>query len=216
MKIKDAKQITSGDISTKNSKILGTSFGLSPWMCKKGSELAKIKGSVCHQCYAKRGSGIYPNVKKGRTNNTIAIIDQTKIDGLKKWASAMTVLINSRCKIGFHRWHDAGDLQSLEHYQAIIKIAENLPHIRFWLPTKESNIIKNHKGSIPDNLCIRLSGSMIDGLPPKVKKGLNTSTVHKNMGAHGFVCPAPAQNNSCGECTACYSKNVLNVSYYKH
>ena len=214
--IKSARKLTGGDVSNSNSKMLGSSFGLDPWQCKTGLKLAKIEGSVCHQCYAKRGTGIYPSVKKGRENNTDVINRHIKNGTLQEWINAMVFLLIKRSKLGFHRWHDSGDLQSLEHFEAIITIALRLPYIRFWLPTKESKIIKNYKGPIPDNLCVRLSGSMIDGLPPKIDKRYNTSTVHKNQTAHGFVCPAPSQGNECGQCSACYDKNVLNVSYHKH
>jgi len=214
--IKTARVHTGGDVSNKNSKMLGSSFGLDPFQCKVGSELSKIEGSVCHQCYAKRGTGIYPSVRKGRENNTQHIVDGDKKDGLKSWSDAMIFLIEKRATLGFHRWHDAGDLQSLNHYKAIIRIAEKLPNIKFWLPTKEKKVINSYKGNIPDNLCVRLSAPMVDGLPSKVRKGINTSTVHKNQTAHGYVCPAPKQNNSCGDCTACYNKNVANVSYHKH
>lgn len=213
--VKSARQITSGDISNKNSKMLGSSFGLSPFECSKGSELAKIEGSVCHQCYAKRGTGIYKNVKQGRLNNTMAVRKATEsTTGINNWINAMVYLIEKRDKTGFMRWHDAGDLQSLDHFKMIIKVAEKLPSISFWLPTKEKRIIESYKGVLPDNLCVRLSGSMVDGRPPKTK--FNTSTVHKNATGHGYVCPAPTNGNQCGSCSACYNKNVSNVSYHKH
>jgi len=214
--IKTARLHTGGDISNSNSKMLGSSFGLDPWQCKVGSELSKIPGSVCHQCYAKRGTGIYPSVKNGRANNTKHIIEGVKKDNLKAWTESMIFLIEKRANLGFHRWHDAGDLQGLSHYKAIIKIAEALPSIKFWLPTKEKKIINSHKGAMPGNLCVRLSGPMIDGLPPKTRQGINTSTVHSQATAYGFVCPAPKQGNACKDCSACYNKNVANVSYHKH
>jgi len=214
--IKLARTITSGDVSNSNSKMLGSSFGLSPFHCKTGSKLALVEGSVCHGCYAKRGTGIYPSVKQGRINNQQAIVDGTAKDGLKSWVDAMVFLIEKRCKVNFHRWHDAGDLVSMAHYHAIIEIANRMPHIKFWLPTKEKKIINSYKGTIPVNLCVRLSGAMVDGLPPKTSKGIQTSTVHKSSTAHGFVCPAPVQDGACNSCTACYNNNVRNVSYHKH
>jgi len=214
--IKLAKLQTSGDISNSNSKMLGSSFGLDPWSCKTGIKLSKIKGSVCNQCYAKRGTGIYPSVKQGRKNNTLAIINGTKTDDLKSWTSSMVFLIEKRSKLGFHRWHDSGDLQNLSHYKAIINIAIQLPNIKFWLPTKEKKIINSYKNPLPSNLCVRLSGAMIDSLPPKTNKDILTSTVHKDSSAHGFVCPAPNQGGSCLDCSACYNTNISNVSYHKH
>lgn len=215
--IKGARAITGGDISNSNSKMRGSSFGLSPFHCKKGALLAKIEGSVCHDCYAKRGTGIYPSVKGGRINNTLKVLEAMQTpEGKEQWIAAMVYLIDKRCEEGYHRWHDAGDIQNLAHFEAIIEIAHRLPHIKFWLPTKESSTIKNYKGAIPDNLCVRLSGSMVDGKVPSVDSRYNTSTVHKNNEPIGFSCPAPQQNNKCGSCSACYNKYVLNVSYHKH
>jgi|14_taG_2_1085336.scaffolds.fasta_scaffold00463_26 hypothetical protein len=214
--IKLARTITSGDISNSNSKMLGSTFGLSPDYCKTGAALSKVKDSVCYRCYAKRGTGIYPSVKQGRCNNTLAIHKQTKLDNLSNWIVAMVFLINKRCKVGYHRWMDAGDLQSYAHYIAIIKIAELLPEINFWLSTKEKAIINRYRKSLPKNLCVRLSGAMVDGLPPNTRDGINTSTVHHRRAVIGFECPSQKQGNKCLDCTACYNKNVANISYHKH
>jgi len=44
-----------------------------------------------------------------------------------------------------------------------------------------------------------------------------TSTVHrKGEHQHGHECPAPKQGNNCGDCRACWSTKVLNISYTKH
>lgn len=213
--IKEARLITSGDVSNKNSKMLGSTFGLSPFMCKKGMELAKIEGSVCNQCYAKRGTGVYKNVKQGRANNTNAVIEATKTkQGINNWVSAMVYLIEKRDNTGFFRWHDAGDLQNMAHLKMVVSIANLLPHIKFWLPTKEIKLLRQYNDVIPENLCIRVSAPMVDQKP--VKTAYNTSTVHKMATGYGFVCPAPKQGNKCGDCTACYNTNIANVSYHKH
>ena len=214
--IKAARAETSGDISNRNTKMNGTTLGLSTDFCDVGGELSKIVGSVCHRCYAKRGSGCYPNVAEGRRRNTIAVLNGIAKDKLKSWTEAMVFLIKIRSKLGFHRWHDSGDLQGPIHYRAIINIARELPDISFWLPTKEKKLVSRYKGVLPDNLCVRLSGAMVDGLPPVVGRGITTSTVHKEGTGYGFVCPAPVQGGACLDCIACYNKNVSNVSYHKH
>jgi len=212
--IKQARLITGGDISNKNSKMLGSSFGLSTDYCKTGKALSKIAGSVCHQCYAKRGTGTYSNVKQGRLNNTLHVIDHVNNkEGREQWINAMVYLINKRSN-GYMRFHDSGDLQSLAHFKAILEIARRLPAIRFWLPSKEKRIIEAYKGSLPPNIVVRLSSAMIDSKPPKTR--YNTSSVHKLNNAIGFACPAPDQGNQCGTCSACYNSTIENVSYHKH
>lgn len=213
--IKFARTITGGDVSSKVSKLSGTSFSLSAFYCHKGNDLAKIKGSVCEQCYAKRGNYIYSNVQKGLSNSAEKVREAMQsIKGMMQWVDAMVYLIEKRNTNGFHRWHASGDLQNARHFRAIVLIAQRLPHIQFWLPTKEKRIIEAYEGILPDNLSVRLSASMIDAKPPKTR--YNTSTVHKNGTGYGFVCPAPKQGGKCLDCTACYNTNVKNVSYHKH
>ena len=42
----------------------------------------------------------------------------------------------------------------------------------------------------------------------------NTSTVTTKPGAR--TCPAPEQNNECGDCRACWDPEVKNIAYGKH
>ena len=95
--------------------------------------------------------------------------------GFDKWSSLMTELISRKEKSGFFRWHDSGDLQSVDHLKAIVQIARNLPRIKFWLPSREIKIIKDYlkdSGSIPDNLNIRISAFFIGSAlnPAELKK----------------------------------------------
>ena len=123
----------------------------------------------------------------------------------------------------FFRWHDAGDLQSVEHLSKIVQIARRLDKTLFWLPTREANIVKDFlkTESIPVNLVIRISAMMIDQ-PAKLPRSLQgqvnvlTSTVHKNLELTGFKCVAPSQQGKCGSCRACWDNTVTNVSYRAH
>ena len=93
----------------------------------------------------------------------------------------------------------------------IVQIAEATPDIQYWLPTKESNWVQNYDKPIPKNLVIRLSGSFVDGKPPKYA---HTSTVVTNE--DDATCRAFENNNECGECRQCWDSSVKNVSYFKH
>ncbi len=134
------------------------------------------------------------------------------------WVDAMTIAINGTESSGYFRWHDSGDLQSLEHLTKIVQIAKNLPNIDFWLPTREYSIVAEYvkqNGAFPDNLTVRLSAYMIDGQPPvglAKRLGLTTSGVSTS----GFTCPSSSQGNKCLSCRACWDKNVSNVNYKKH
>ena len=75
-----------------------------------------------------------------------------------RWVDAITTLIY-RSGDRYFRWHDSGDLQSLDHLRKIIQVCKNLPRIKFWLPTREYQTVEAYRqlgGRIPSNLCIRL------------------------------------------------------------
>jgi hypothetical protein len=128
--------------------------------------------------------------------------------GLQRWRMNVS---------GWHRWHDSGDLQGIWHLAKICEVAAGTPEIRHWLATREAKMVQDYVGAggiVPANLTIRVSATMIDGPPPSAWP--LTSTVHDKAAAIGHTCPAPMQNHECGACRACWSRDVLNVSYRKH
>ena len=197
------------------SKMPGYAWGISAKLCKTGSKLAKIKGSVCHKCYALRGNYLYQSVVTSHKN---------RIDGYDRdnigWRNAMIELIRKRIPESaeeddkYFRIFDSGDLQSEAMLRDWIWIAEQLPDIKFWLPTKEYALIDGFTGAFPDNLVIRVSSPKVDQKPLKAYQF--TSTVHDKEKPHGFVCRAYERDGKCGDCRACWSRLVSNVSYPKH
>ena len=179
--------------------------------CKTGKKLAKVSGSVCADCYAAKGFYRMPNVKNCLEKRFQSLSHP-------EWAKAMTIAISGSEGSGFFRWHDSGDVQSVEHLEKIVQIAKDIPSIQFWLPTREygfvSTYLKKHK-TFPSNLVVRLSAYMVEGAAPTslaTRLGLTTSGVSKT----GFSCPASNQGNKCLSCRACWDKNVNNINYKKH
>jgi hypothetical protein len=114
------------------------------------------------------------------------------------------------------RFHDTGDIQSLEHLIMIIQVCMLTPNTKHRLPTKEIGIVKEYleKYRIPDNLVIRVSSSFIGDGPREDIEGLDTtSTVNTNT---GFLCPATRTRKICGDCRACWSRKVKNIDYKLH
>ena len=197
---------------SKASKMPCASFSTPAQACNTGAKLAKIKGSVCHGCYALKGNYRYKNVLGLREHNL------RTLDNLDVWRRSMIKLIKDNDVTGFFRWHDSGDINSVEHLKAIIDIAQALPDIRFWLPTKEKGILNKvrREMQIPDNLIIRLSMPMIDQAPNNSSWAL-TSTVRTKGGiVHGAECKAPDNKGKCGTCRACWDKTISNITYLKH
>ena len=203
---KTAEAIT-GTIG-KPSKMPGLAYGISAKLCNVGAKLAEIPGSVCNKCYALKNNYTYPSVQKAH---------QKRAEGLTNisWADSMIYLIG-RTGETYFRWHDSGDLQSFQHLLDIVKIAEALPAVSFWLPTKEKGLIYKYRaifGDFPANLCVRLSAAMVDGKAPAYEG--NTSTVHTGQPI-GTECEAYKRGNKCGDCRACWNRSVSNVSYRQH
>lgn len=203
------------------SKMPGTSYGISAHACKTGGKLAKIPGSVCHDCYALKGNYVYPSVQ---------IAHDKRIAGINKpeWVGAMVMMLkathargrgrNGPIASGWHRWHDSGDIQSNEHLAKICEVARRTPEIKHWLPTKELTLVKKFVaagGVVPKNLVIRVSATMIDG--DATQAWPTTSRVHTVKPPRGVrPCPAPDQDGHCGDCRACWDPKIKSVSYCKH
>jgi hypothetical protein len=201
MKIKEAKTIT-GSL-TRTSKMPGLSYSLPAWECKTGSKLRKIKNSVCASCYALKGNYTrYKAIKAAQYVRLEALKDQ-------RWIAAMVAQV---IRQKYFRWHDAGDIQSMEHLYKIFKVCELTPDTQHWMPTREAQFLNKVKPEeVPKNLIIRMSSHMVDQGP--VNFWPWTSTVTSGQDAS---CPAPTQGNSCGDCRACWNRSTPNVSYGKH
>ena len=222
--VKQIKDILGGDISTKNSKMPGATFGLSTSGCNVGSKLRDVCGSVCERCYAAKLEKLRPTVKQGWQNRTNAVqAAMANPEESAKWVMAMAQRIDQvTAKTGelFFRWHDSGDLLSAEHLEMIVAVCDLTPHVNHWLPTKEKALVnaylKANPEGFPINLSVRVSAAMV-GAEPLKSIYVGSSTVHrKGSQVFGYECPAYKQGGNCGDCRACWNQNVKNISYPLH
>jgi len=130
----------------------------------------------------------------------------------------MIKLIDRKEKSGFFRWHDSGDITSTEHLNSLFDIAEALPHIQFWLPTKEFKMVREVllNRSCPDNLTIRLSAFKVEASVKQYagRLGVTASAVTKDKSKAN--CPSYQQGGICGDCRKCWDKNNKETIYLKH
>lgn len=194
---------------TNTSKMPGKSFSLSAHLCNVGGKLSKVEGSVCSKCYAKKGHYVQGNVIQAQARRL------SKLKTLRVWTEDMVELLSraSWPNAEFFRWFDSGDLRGPKLLQAIIEIAERVPHVNFWLPTKEYELANKGGSNAPSNLVIRVSSPLIGQRPLPVREPLKTSTVDSG---EGYSCPAYKQGGSCGPCRACWDHSVGNVDYPLH
>ena len=201
MKTNEAKNIT-GSLS-KPSKMPGHAYGIPAAECKTGKKLQDVPGSTCYKCYATKGCYVFPVVQAAQYRRLEAIKHPL-------WVKAMAAQINSK-KSKYFRWHDSGDVQSLKHLAKIFKVARLTPDVAHWLPTREA-WTQAYQDRAPSNLIIRFSMPMVN--QEAAGNWRNTSTVVTDE--NKATCPAPKQNNACGDCRACWTPSVKNVAYLAH
>lgn len=229
MTIEEAIKIVGSELG-EPSKMPGFSIGTPAKYCITGSRLRNVEGSTCHRCYAFRGNYTFTPVQKALERRFQGI---THPD----WVEAMcTLLKNQKMRkhsdYRFFRFHDSGDIQSVQHLENIAEICRRFPKRKFWLPTREYGLVRAWKaqgGARPKNLVIRLSGHMVGGSVPKaLAKELNVqmSSVHLKGAPipKGFTeCKAYTRGNSCGEvgdggevCRKCWDARYKIITYPKH
>jgi len=183
-------------------------WGIPKARCKTGGKLSKKKNTVCSKCYGRRGPISWPAAVSAQEDR----YTKWKKSSYTDWIMAMESLIAHEVDSHF-RWFDMGDLQSVGMVRQIIKIAEDMPWVKFWLPTQERKFIEQvkTKSDIPDNLTIRLSTPRIDGAPCGCHP--HTTTVATAPSSSPNLCTAHERGNQCGPCRMCWDKTVPNVIY---
>lgn len=200
------------------SKMPWFSYSLPAEKCRMGSHYRLQTGTVCSKCYARKGKYVFPNVQHAMFNR-FNILD----GNITEWAAHMVALLERKANGNqyYFRWHDSGDLQGLQHLRAIVWIAKMLPHVQFFLPTKEAVLVEQefyHIWSAP-NLTVRVSAPMIGQVIKLLHHQTSSVGVEKtHLGEvlDIFQCPAHEQGNVCGECRACWDRGVEVVNYKEH
>lgn len=183
--------------------------------CRTGRQSLRLKDSICSSCYACKGNYVFAHVKDALARR----LEATKKPHFEK---AMVKLITG---MPYFRWHDSGDLYSIEYLQRIINIARATPDTRHWLPTRELDLVDRYafRFPIPSNLTIRISGLQVDKFitPDAFVVSNVTTKVYPTDPLDGITsyCPStwnPLSVGSCGTCRACWDSNIDSIVYKKH
>ena len=151
---KEARHITGG--LSAPSKMPGPAFNLPAADCITGAKLVKVPGSVCAGCYALKGRYRFNNVQSALRRRAASLMHPD-------WIDAMVALISGH---EYFRWHDSGDIQSVEHLKRIFEVCKRTPDTKHWMPTREARFLRlMDPDIIPSNLIIRMSSHMIDQGP---------------------------------------------------
>jgi len=222
MTLKQAKEITGHRTGLgKPSKMPGFTTGISAHRCITGSKLAKIQGTPCADCYAKKANYQFPSVQIGHERRFQALTDPQWVDGMVRQIGHYTDPNDP-----YFRIHDAGDFQSAEHVLDWCEIARRLPWVEFWAPTQERGFIRRARNQLnkvaraycdrttdawPVNLVIRVSSTRIG--QRQSSNRWPTSSVDSH---NGYRCPAYSQGGKCGPCRACWDLTIPNIDYPQH
>ena len=196
---KEASAIVGG-LSTPG-KMPCYSINLPATECKTGAKLARVPGTVCYDCYALKNRYRMPVQQNAMGRRLGALLHP-------QWVQAMTTLITGH---KYFRWHDSGDLQSVQHLKNIFEVCKNTPDTSHWLPTREAGLMSLlDPDVVPKNLIIRISATKVNGPAPKWWPWTSTVSTQDK------TCPAPDQGGKCRSCRACWSRDIQNVTYAKH
>jgi hypothetical protein len=201
---KTAAKKAVGGLSTP-SKVQCSGFGLEPRItCPTGAKLMRLPNSVCASCYGVRGH--YAMYRARMQTAWARRLDATR------YPSFPYIMAQAIGKDRYFRWHDTGDVYSIEYMKKIIAVAKLLPDTRFWLPTKEYRLASMFAGSIPDNLAVRVSLPTIDPSEKMVREYVErfgkVAITFRNR-HYPNVCPG-----QCGPCRLCWSNTPVHAYKY--
>lgn len=181
-------------------------YGLPAEACRTGSVLARIAGTICSRCYAKRLRYRWPSVRTAMARRLASLDDP-------RWVEAMAVLLRDQ---PYFRWHDSGDLQSVDHLHRLVQVCRATPHTLHWLPTRETAMMRAYTRSnpLPGNLVVRLSAARFDA--PAPERAARELGVCVSGAGSQATCPAKRQGNACGPCRACWDPWQFSVTYAQH
>ena len=203
MLIKEAREITGG--LSKPSKMPGPAYNLPASQCITGAKLVNVPGSTCSGCYALKGNYIrFPAVQKAMERRARSLVHDS-------WITAMVTLIKRH---RWFRWHDSGDLQSVQHLKNIFEVCKLTPDTRHWLPTREARFLSlMDPAVVPKNLKIVLSDHMNNQrvTPTWWPYTSGVTTEPKQVS-----CPSSKQGNKCLDCRKCWDRRTKRVIYGKH
>jgi hypothetical protein len=205
------------------SKMPGYGWSIPASFCDAGSKLHKVQGSTCNKCYALDGRYLMPNVKLAMARRLVTYhLDNSLNPYDSNFVQVLSSFLNWNLEnpiagidAKYFRWFDSGDLQDHVMLHKIRIIAEKCPEVSFWLPTRESGIVKRID-SIPSNLVIRYSTPMVDALSRVQNSTMVFSSL--NVLPDGCqACPATiAKPHTCNahNCRSCWTPG--HIGYKVH
>jgi len=200
---------------SKTSKLGCYSWSLQAWDTCPGARGEDGEAvDACRFCYARRGNYLYSNVKRVRSVN----LEDWKQDD---WVDRMVSSIGSDL---YFRWFDSGDCYHRDLALKILEVMRRTPDTNHWFPTRMHKFDK-FKDVLFDmsqlhNVVVRLSSDSVTGkcldtpMPSSVIVPISGFKTTREVDT--FECKAYTREGKCGDCRACWSKEVKVISYPYH
>jgi len=207
------------------SKMPGYSFGLPAHRA-----CPRANGTICDGCYASRGAYSWSNVARAYEARFTWVRECMKTSEGR--AEFMRVMVREIAwatrQQPYFRIHDSGDFFSPTYVACWLEIARALPDVRFWAPTRAYQqptragfVILGQDDAILGTLRAMAALPNVTIRPSALNFGDDAPVVDglaagSTADGAGFQCPAPSQENQCGDCRACWNNKAESVSYRKH
>ena len=163
---------------------------------------------ACKGCYATTGFYLMPDAKNLR--------DYNRQDWRREeWVADMIAEIRNQ---KYFRWFDSGDVAWTKLAEKIYEVCLNTPDCKHWLPTRMYKFDKfvpilDKIDALP-NVNVRFSSDSIVGWYNK-KHG-STIIPHDNFLIDAVICEAYTRGGKCGDCRACWDKEIPLIAYVAH
>ena len=163
---------------------------------------------ACKGCYATTGFYLMPDAINLREHN--------KEDWKREeWVSEMVYELRKQT---YFRWFDSGDVAWLKLAKKIYQVCEQTPHVRHWIPTRmykfpKFKAILDKLNELP-NVRVRFSSDSIEG--SFTKEHASTIIPYADSPIEAFICEAYSRGGKCGDCRACWHKDVPMIAYVAH
>jgi hypothetical protein len=180
--------------------------------CPGSVDIKGVPVDACKICYATLGNYSYPNVKAVRDHNVEAWQDP-------EFTNHMVRKIKDN---RFFRWFDSGDVYTPELAKKILEIVKRTPDTKHWIPTRSYKVpeIAVYLKQIANepNAVVRISSDSTLGEIIEVEGFKNSSAITPSLDyvKKQFVCQAFRRDGKCGDCRACWTKEVKTVLYPAH
>jgi len=163
---------------------------------------------ACKGCYATTGFYLMGNAKKLREHNS----EDWKRE---EWVSEMVYELRNQT---YFRWFDSGDVAWLKLAEKIYQVCEQTPNVKHWIPTRmykfpKFKAILDKLNELP-NVRVRFSSDSVEG--DFTNEHASTIIPYADSPTDAFICEAYSRGGKCGDCRACWHKDVPMIAYVAH